>query len=60
MCNKMYRALHEIYEDHYGDCSKSNICLVDLLGEERILEMCEHCGLSIEYPEEYAKLKESK
>lgn len=56
-CNPMFRALHEIYEDHYASCNKMAVCLVDLLGEERMLEMCKNCGLDKSYPNEYKEIE---
>ena len=56
-CNPMFRALHEMYEDHYGNCNDINVCLVDLLGVEMMLEKCENCGLDKLYPMEYKKIK---
>lgn len=56
-CNHMFRALHEIYEDHYASCGQMSVCLVDLLGEERMLEMCKNCGLDREYPIEYKEIE---
>jgi hypothetical protein len=43
--------------DHYGDCNE-HICLVDLIGEEMMMEKCRHCGLDKEYPAEYKEMEE--
>ena len=56
-CNPMFRALHEIYEDHYGNCSELKTCLVDILGTEEIMRKCKHCGLDVEYPELYNQIE---
>ena len=56
-CNRMFRALHEIYEDHYASCNNMTVCLVDLLGEERMLEKCRNLGLDREYPNEYREIE---
>ena len=55
-CNLMFRALHEIYEDHYGNCSELKICLVDLLGIDEMINKCRHCGLDKLYVEEFNKI----
>ena len=57
MCtNKLYEMVCDIYEDKFDKCG-SHICLVQLLGEEHMLRICENCGLDKEYPTEYAELK---
>lgn len=52
-CNRMFEAICDIYSSQYGNCSDRNVCLVDLLGEELILEKCKNCGLDVEYNEVY-------
>jgi len=56
-CNKMYRAICEIYTDHYGDCS-THTCLLDLLGEEDMLRRCVNLGLDKEYSDIYNEITE--
>lgn len=55
-CNPMFRALHEIYEDHYGNCSELKTCLIDLLGMDEMINKCKHCGLDKIYVNEFDNL----
>jgi len=55
-CNPMYKALCEIYEDSYGSCDSKNVCLVQLLGEEMMLDKCKWVGLDKLYPDEYERI----
>ena len=56
MCNKLFEMVCDIYEDKYDKC-ESHICLVQLLGIEHMLRMCENCGLDKQYPMEYMEIK---
>lgn len=58
MCKyKMYKELCELYTDHYGDCGK-HICLIDLLGEELLIEKCEWVGLDKQFENEYNEIRD--
>ena len=47
----------DIYSDSYGRCAEHDVCLVQLLGEEAMLEKCRNCGLDREYPNEYREIE---
>lgn len=57
MCqNKLFEMVCDIYSDSYGSCSE-HICLVQLLGEEAMMEKCRNLGLNRTYPELYNQIE---
>ena len=47
----------DIYSDSYGSCAEHDVCLVQLLGEDAMLEKCRSFGLDRSYPNEYEEIE---
>ena len=56
-CNKLFQMVCDIYSDSYGSCAEHDVCLVQLLGEDAILEKCRNLGLDKSYPNEYKEIE---
>ena len=56
-CNKLFQMVCDIYSDKYGTCAERDVCLVQLLGEETMLEKCRNLGLDKGYPNEYKEIE---
>ena len=55
-CCRMFREYCDMFLDDDNKCSKLNICLVDVYGEEEMLARCVKLGLDKEYEDDYNKI----